>query len=202
MLVDEAVVQRMKEKAILQYNPDLKILVKLQDSMNKALNDIGLKNSERLQLYNTRWRQMDKLLDVSGIHQRGIGEAVTQSSIDVPEREPKAVFHNAEPISEFAGAAVEPEHTFTGGPQIPKQFARKFGNVMDIINNHPSHLSESENGELVLNGAIQPGTSFDDIMRGLYVNLATEPKGTTRMVTVLANLGLPSGTQRCTRDNT
>ena len=47
MLVDEAVVQRMKEKAILQYNPDLKVLVKLQDSMSKALNDIGLSNSER-----------------------------------------------------------------------------------------------------------------------------------------------------------
>ena len=53
MLVDEAIVQRMKEKAILQYNPDLKVLVKLQESMNKALNGINLSNSERLQLYNT-----------------------------------------------------------------------------------------------------------------------------------------------------
>ena len=164
MLVDEAVVQRMKEKAILQYNPDLKVLVKLQDSMNKALNDIGLSNSERLQLYNTSWRQMDKLLDVSGIHQRGIGEAVTQPSINVPEREHDDVFHDAEPPSEFASAAMKPDHTFMGGPQIPKQFARKFGNVNDIINSNSNLLSESDSGELILNGVVQPGTSFDDIL--------------------------------------
>jgi hypothetical protein len=74
---------------------------------------------------------------------------------------------------------------------IPKAQRKKFESLLSFLDSHPSKISRSGAGELVLDGRTIRGTNYNQAFRGLYVNTKESPPGLRELVVRLKRLGVP-----------
>jgi hypothetical protein len=74
---------------------------------------------------------------------------------------------------------------------IPKAQRKKFESLLTFLDGHPSKISRSNAGELVLDGRTIRGTNYNQAFRGLYVNTKESPPGLRELVVRLKQMGVP-----------
>jgi len=74
---------------------------------------------------------------------------------------------------------------------IPKAQRKKFESLLSFLDDHPSKISRSSAGELVLDGRTIRGTNYNQAFRGLYVNTKESSPGLRELVVRLKRLGVP-----------
>jgi len=74
---------------------------------------------------------------------------------------------------------------------IPKAQRKKFESLLTFLDGHPSKISRSSAGELVLDGRTIRGANYNQAFRGLYVNTKESPPGLRELVVRLKQMGVP-----------
>ena len=92
------------------------------------------------------------------------------------------------PTADAANVAVEPLPTL----QMPSAYRAKFTRLLAALEKNRGAIGRTSADELVIDGAVQRGTSFTGSMRGLYVNSKEPPAGTRQLVRKLAELRVPA----------
>ena len=86
------------------------------------------------------------------------------------------------------GVIVEPPTTL----RMPSAYQAKFSRLLAVLDKHRGAIGRTADDELVIDGAVQRGTSFSGSMRGLYVNSKEPAAGTRQLARKLAELRVPN----------
>lgn len=206
MLVDELMLQKLKEDAITGYNATAKTLAQHKDAMDSVLlaPQAGgpISDERRLALLAANDQRFHQLLKHATV---GRGESV--GTVPPPAAAGASTMVQTDPVqttaqgTETADAATGGEEqsyasSLPAGPtlakhfQIPAQYEKKFNHLIDIMAANPSAVTVTADNELVVRGKVYKGTSFADLMRNLFVDSGSPSSGMTHLITGLTDLGV------------
>ena len=140
----------------------------------------------RLALHDANLQQLKQL---SG-GQQGSGQAEVSSQDKPPEStngDTKRLYSN----EKHAGSTLE-EGACMPAPIIPRHHLAKFARLLQLLEiAAPNALRSSVHGELTLGGTIVPGSSYANVMRGLYTDTPFTLPGMHDAISVLHQAGVP-----------
>ena len=241
-LVDEAELERLRQKQLKDYNPALKSLVSIQTAMESLLADPDLTDEEKHRILNVLKDKFSTLYSkikntgqlaqspsvailpaspqptvgasvaappnvppppaaippplVQAVQPSTTADAVPQIAAP-PMNKPDEAFEDA--ADTVAGVGAEPAGTQSTAEtrkwpsltelRLPPTFGNKFQSLIDFLNVHSDVISKNAKNELVLDGAPIPNTSFNDLIRSMYVrNKQMNLTGFTNLVSKLHQL--------------
>ena len=121
---------------------------------------------------------------------------------DVPV-EPQAIQPPVEVATQHEPVDAERKSMQTAGPiempsmkelNITKTYTNKFDELSKEIRKHPHKINVASTGEIVLNGKIIPNTSFNNLLRGLFIrNKDSNIHGEEAFVKVLNEINISPG---------
>lgn len=209
MLVDEMMLQKLKEEAITGYNPTAKSLVQHKDAMDSALqakNGGIMSDERRLALYSLNGQRFRQLLRNAVNFKTGMLPALkavtsemtsetvqtdpTQTSTEGVQAGTEMSTQETETADLPSSIPYSPESTLAKQYVIPQQFVNKFNNVVSAIASNPKIINVSDENELVVGGKTIRGTSFADLIRSLFVDSQFPSTGLSHMVGALHHIGV------------
>lgn len=204
MLVDEMMLQKLKEDAITGYNATAKTLAQHKDAMDSVLlapqPGSQLADERRLALLAANDQRFHQLLKHATVGREGVSAVapVAAGASTMVQTDPVQTTAQGTETEDAATGGEEQPYTSSlpVGPtlakhfQIPAQYERKFNNLVDIIAANPHVVTVSPDNELVVQGKVYKGTSFADLMRNLFVDSGSPSSGMTHLVTGLTHLGI------------
>ena len=183
-LIQEEEYERLRQKQVASYNPELRVVAHLEDEMKDIMDSRSitpedkLKLFEQLRLRSSEMRNQTKPAIALG----GVSSILPIQPTEPLKIEP-VIVKKEEPIDELMGRVSE-KH---------KKNATK---LIDIISSNPDVLSINDNQELVINGKIIPNTNFSDIFTSLYSERHSKSiakiEGITSFLSALDSLHVPS----------
>lgn len=210
-LVDEMMLQKLKEEAITGYNPTLKAAVSHKDQIESVLQSPSqthgsskgfLTDEQRFALLRANQYFLNRLLQKVTNVTTPEAEAQSEAQSEAPEDaavqadDEGDVFHEAEEgdIAAHGESASKKIADLTvssqGSFNIPSKYMRKFQEVQALISKHPDIISTNKSGELVVHGEAQKGTSYPQLIRELFQQTSSPAVGLTRLVGGLISIGI------------
>lgn len=176
------------ERHLRKYDPTLRSMANTYVGMQNAMfgkNARGLTGRNKLMLLNSNKARYLRMLKSGGSEPvqpvQAFGE---QNEIDKKTEHPSdEKFFDADDKPAINPLLAIPTNSL---------------NSFKIIMNHVGDaVRPGPNGEVVINNEVVPGTSFSDVMRGLFVNVRGKNKtplpGLSQTVSELKRRGVPSG---------
>ena len=208
-LIEEAEFDRIKQKQIRDYNPQLKAMADIQTSIDNFLMDSTLGYDEKLPLINYLNGKFNSLFQAT---RNTLGNRSEPLVIPTP-----ALAANAPPpsaaaaatdsasaaaptIAAFSSSAQEGPEKSTPLPttidaKIPGQYAKKYNDLLQFLQNQQAAgvIERTTSNEMRINGELIPNSSFTDLMRGLYTrNQTMNYTGENKFLQALSTLKLPT----------
>lgn len=207
MLVDEMMLQKLKEDALTGYNPTAKVMVEHKDAMDSALlapsaGGVGpaVADDRRLALYAANQQRFQHLLrnaTANATNRQPMAsqmvqtdQAQTTSQAAQAEVETTTEATETEQQQQQGPVPLKPEANLARQFQIPQQYDRKFDAVLSTMASHPDIIGVTEDNELVVGNKVQKGTSFADLMRSLFVESGFPATGLSHLVGALHHIGV------------
>jgi hypothetical protein len=174
-LIEEAELERLRQRQIKEYNPSLRSLAQIQDQIEKLFDDPELTDEGKCKI-------------LSLLHER-FGALLTQyknspaAAAQVPEAKPVQIDIKAQEEPNLDDSSVDedmeneakgqapivPKIPSLKDANIPTQFAKKFEIFQSFLKDHEDQISSNDQNELILDGQSIKGSSFLDLLRSFYV---------------------------------
>ena len=180
VLVDSMEYDRLRQRQLRDYQPELSKLGQLQDHINRILNNRKLGDHEKLEMLGEPQAQFDRLRSELGV----LSGAVREGS-DGPDNVNVSVGPpSSKKSKDTDGAAADDdddEEARQALPRgnnlmdwedlkIPNTSARKAKRLLVRIGEHPDVIRANQDGELVVNGEAVPFSNFTQLVRTLFTN--------------------------------
>ena len=184
VLIEQAELDRLRERQIRDYSPEIRSMAKIQDDMQNILLRKDLSADEKLRMLSLPQMRFDKLkaetntlrgeTAIGGMEVPPIKKAKTKE-----EEKDKAEEDKAE---EEAEEEEEEEPSITGkvspipAMHTPRtlglggRFIEKGQKLLDKIRNHPEIISANEKGEVVFQGKAVPDSKFYSLYHGMFTS--------------------------------
>lgn len=215
-LVDEMLLNKLKEDNALNTDPIPKALVKLKESMDVLLNEEPNRDADqRLAIYNLLKQRFDELLAKTWAPSPAT-RVVSPTPPAPPVGDTTAAAAPA-PIDKPTSAPGKPEEEATGdeeakggeeedvikwrGPSlgkmkystvsIPKQHHKKYEKLMQFIADNPKIIGESEYGEVTVAGEAKRGTSLRNVIRSMFIDSGFDASGMDNLMYALRLANVP-----------
>ena len=190
--------QRLRQKQVQQYNPELRIMARIDDDIKELLSDTTIPADVKSSIFSQLQQRFKDVKDASKVMPK---EAIS-TEIEQPDVEP-------EPI---AAAAVEeyelPPPPTPARPAPIKKFSddilsgvdkNKLGKakeLLKLIKENPQIIATNTKGELVLHGKVIPRSNTSDLFRSLYSHYAptSSPEGAvghSKFIGALREINVP-----------
>jgi len=214
VLVEQAELNRMQQRQLKDYSPELHSLANLHTMIAQTLARKDLSSGEKLSLLNTYQGRFDKL-------QRDTGAAQSAPAAPAAPAAPppaKTVSKKADGsyASTLAGSTKEsdeeeeqsekeekrsrtitPAGQFVRDIKIQPMYERKARNLLAKIYEYPDILKRNTSGELVVNDVAEPGTDFNALLASIVGrNPDIDQPGIDKFLTALRQIGIRAGEVR------
>ena len=179
--------KRLRQKQVQSYNPELRLLTKLDDDMNEILNDTTVPVDVKMRIYD---------------HIRDRFKDVKAASKVAPRHKIETIKEVEEPVTEEEEEEeeVEPDYqpmeadVLTGVSKLKKPKAKT---LLKMIQANPDIIAINKKNEIVLHGEPVEGSNYFDLVHSLYDNRVAgdSPSGNlghTKFLKALRDINVPS----------
>ncbi|KAF0143334.1 MAG: hypothetical protein FD143_3436 [Ignavibacteria bacterium] len=167
-LVEEAELERLRQRQIKEYSPALKSLTQIQEQIEKLFDEPTLTDEAKSRILSNLQERFGFLLTK---YKTSIAPVLDPAPLQLPlpetEKAQPALANN---IGE-AEQGGNDTHKIPNQAQakIPSQFSRKFELLREFLEEHREEISTNEKQEIVIDGEPIEYSSFPDLLRCLYV---------------------------------
>jgi len=190
-LIAQEELDRLKQRQLTSYNPELRSMVFLKDEMDQLLLRTDLPAEEKLKLFQTAQHRFQAL-------RPDVQSTTAGTTTSTPRAAAADEEEEASPIAEGELLAMGPS---TGVPQsatfarvvtnLPKQYRSKGTQLVEFFDEHPGRFSATSTGEMAIDGKPIPNSNFNDLIRHLYIGHQQTPVGLEHFVSALRELNVP-----------
>ena len=178
VLIDEGELDRLQQRQLRDYSPELQSMARLQTQMAEVLGRKDLSPQEKLSMLSGQQSRFDKIKKDVGVLSGG------PAPMSVPK--PPAPKEKAEEEKEEGEEAKEDEEeveeedveaqediTFTPTTKLVRkmgvqpQYEIKARNLMAKIRDNPEIIRASGTGEIEVNGEPIPGSNFNSLFKSM-----------------------------------
>jgi len=186
VLIEQGELERMQQRQLREYTPEMHSLANIHTEMRKVFDNKKLTPTQKLTLLATYTSRFDKLKKETGALSGAAHSSLAVPATPIAKTEPvkkdeqehvEAEEQKHEVDQEEEEAVAEPKDDDEKEEESPLLAVRRMGikgiyaekaeRLYDKILAHPKVLTRNEQGELVLNGEPQPGTSFDKLFTSM-----------------------------------
>ncbi len=160
-LIQEEEYERLRQKQVSSYNPELRAVAHLEDEMKDIMDSKNITPEDKLKLFDqlrirsNELRNQAKPLVALG----GVSSSIPTQADDAQQPPPGVLIKQE----------VKKEDVFE--EIIGRVSAKRKENaikLMEIINSNPDILSINDNQEIVIKGHSIPNTKFSDLFTSLF----------------------------------
>ena len=200
-LVAQEELDRLKQKQLTSYQPELRSMVFLKDEMDTILNRADLPADEKVKLFQIAQNRFASLK--STVLQPSATTATTVTA-QLPTATSQADEAEAEvgeegeveaaalpPLGPSSSSIVSVAPYAKAIKELPTGFQKKAGQLMGFIDEHPAHFAANSKGEMTIQGRAIPHSNFTDLLRQLYIERKQHPIGLNEFLTELSALNVP-----------
>jgi len=193
--------QRLRQKQVQSYNPELRLLTRLDDDMNEILNDTTVPADVKMRIFDhIKQRFKDVKASTTMVRTK-----VLQPIEEVPEVEE---FDNEG--EEQSQADDEGEQYQMPPPQkqtvmvmddevlkgVPVNRQIKASNLLKMIQDHPDIIAINNKNEIVLHGKTIRGSNYVNLFQSLYTHHVAQDSpagnyGHTQFLKALNTINVP-----------
>ena len=173
-LIEEAELERLRQRQIKEYNPSLRSLGQIQEQIEKLFDDPELTDEGKVKI-------LSHLQDRFGILLSQFKNSTSRPSPETEgkpleieikpqnnpnpsidsEEDPKVEASEETPVISLIPSLEE--------AKIPSHFASKFQHFQDFLRKHQNEICSNDKKEIVLDGEPIAHSSFPDLLRSLYI---------------------------------
>ena len=175
-LVEEAELERLRQRQIKEYNPTLRSLGQIQEQIEKLFDDPELSDEGKCKILS----HLQKRFSVNLAHYKnstnGVGQAPEAKSLQIEVKSQIDPIQNVDSEGENEGEEEDVDEKPLGpliptleDANIPSHFANKFVRFQEFLKDHKNDISSNDKKEIVLDGEAIAYSSFPDLVRSLYV---------------------------------
>jgi len=166
--------QRLRQKQVQSYNPELRLLTRLDDDMNEILNDTTVPTDVKMRIFDhikqrfkdvkastttVRTKILQPIEEIPEVEEfENEGEEASQAD-DEGEQEYEMPPPQKEKVRAMDAEVLE-------GIQASRQ--TKASGLLKKIQAHPEIISINDNNEIVLHGKTIRGSNYVDLFQSLY----------------------------------
>jgi len=189
-LIANEELERLKQKQLSSYNPELRSMVFLKDEMDQLLLRTDLPVEEKLKLFQTAQHLFDSLKP-----QVQLTPAASTPSVVRTEDQEEERADDVEPERPLMGPSAQPASAFARAvTKLPKTMQSKGNQLVEFLDEHEGIITATPKGELAIRGESIPGTNFSDLFRHLFIHRKQTPPGLEHFVSALRELNVPRST--------
>ena len=176
VLIDEGELDRLQQRQLRDYSPELQSMARLQTQMAEVLARKDLSPQDKLSMLSGQQSRFDKIKKDIGVLSGGPAPtpAIATPKPDHPKEkaEDDEEEEKDEELEEEGGEA-KLDFTFTPTTKLVRQigvqpqYEQKARNLMSKIRDNPEILRASRTGEIEVNGEPVPGSNFDDLFKSM-----------------------------------
>ncbi len=164
--IDE--MDRIKQKQLATYNPELRVMARLQEEIEETLARTDLDAAQKIALIQSLSHKFQ------AFNIKNITQPTLVAQKDQPVRVVHAPAPAAQPAHGPAAAQVPADDTPpiydpNKMPTLPPQHQSKAASVLDHIASNPSHISWDDTGQLVVKGEVVKDTNMSHLLRDLFI---------------------------------
>ena len=183
-LVAAEELNRLKQKQLTAYNPELRSMVFLKDEMDRILTRNDLPADEKVKLFQVAQHRFDSLK--LSVQQQPIAPAKAAAAAATAEGD------GAQEAEEEQGSEIEAAMDAAPGPStavraaapfaamvaaLPKSFQKKGTEMVGFFDQNKDKFGIGPAGELAIDGHVIPHSNFQDLYRYLYSTKKEPPAG-------------------------
>ena len=177
VLVDEAELDRLQQRQIREYSPEIASLSRLKSDMDIILRHSGLTPQEKLNKLATVQGRFEKIRKDAGVLSSSVAAIAPPQVPTAPppegakgdeEEEEEENAPKPESGPEDIPDPLSPTSKKVRHLGVKGQYERKARNVMLKINQHPEIIKANRDGELVVNDQPVPGSNFASLFRSVF----------------------------------
>ena len=196
-LVSEEEINRLKQKQLSQYDPQLRAAAFLQSEIDDILTNKDMEAQRKATLFQTAQQRFASLLGKNVMATQPLGGIRTQMEHD-EEAAPAArglpaVPHQVVPVLQAPAEEddVQIEHLLGTVPPSQKERAQR---LLDFLETKKADLTYDNMGQLVIKGQPVIGSNYQDLILSLYTGKkAFYPPGLDDFITALRQVNVPLG---------
>jgi hypothetical protein len=166
VLVEAAEYDRLKQRNLREYQPDMSRLGRLQDQIHTILLNSHLSDQQKLALVAGPESQFNKLKSELGVLSGSASSArdVSMGDEDKSKSSTSINEQEADPLpSEKALVPLTWKDL-----QIPWPTVRKAKRLIEQLAQQPKIIRANEDGELVIQGKVVPGSNYKSLLSSLF----------------------------------
>ena len=202
-LVSEEEINRLKQKQLSQYDPQLRAAAFLQSEIDDILTNKDMDAQRKTTLFQTAQQRFASLLGKSFMATQPLGGVRTRMEHDEEAAAPAAAAPAAPAVvaapQQLVQAAqdvdeeddIQIEQILGTVPNSQKERAQK---LLNFLESKKADISSDNTGQLVIQGEPVEGTNYQDLILSLYTSKkAFYPQGLDVFVKALRKLNVPRG---------
>ena len=177
-MVDSMEYDRLRQRQLRDYQPELSKLGQIQDRINTILHDRKIPDHQKLEMMAEPQAQFERLRAELGILSGEPRAASVPDKVVAPAAPvvPDAAPGPAPPAPEAVQAAVRPqtpaqkphENTIIDELHLPITMIPKAERLLERFSRNADVISKNAEGELVLNGEAIPKSNFVELVGSLF----------------------------------
>jgi len=199
---------RLRQKHLSTYNPELRIMARLQEEIDSILNNKGVSTEERLAHVQAAMHRFQSF-NIKNLSQRGDVQQTTQPgkvTIMTQPAAPQNIDPSASAIpaeestgpSTSVGVSDRAESTSDQPPtknilrSVGKRFKDKASALLEILDGNSETIKWDRKGQLIIDGQKHKGTNITDLVCDLYHPKTSPLQGRDLFQSILVDLNVPS----------
>ena len=194
-LVSEEELNRLRQKQIAQYNPELRTAAFLQSEIDELMSDKQMEPESKLRLLQLAQQRFTSLRGKHAMERTSLGGIRTQMEDDViappvPPQQgaPLAQGH----VAPSAAAQVLPAETNPLIDFLPRRSQDKANKLLHELKRRGAEIREDQNGQMVIADQTIIGSNYKDLLLNLYSSRKNfQPRGQDTFLDALGKANIP-----------
>ena len=171
--MEQAELDRMQQRQLKEYSPELQSLARLQTHMAETLARNDWSSEQKLQLLSSYQSRFDKLQRETGVISSGSlvsAKAAINSADDgaLPVAAPDSNSVQKQEVKDAKCSPVTPTLKMVRELRVEPQYEIKARNIMLKMIDNPDLLKRNNQGKLVINGVAEPNTNFNALFSSRF----------------------------------
>ena len=199
-LVSEEEINRLKQKQLSQYDPQLRAAAFLQSEIDDILTNKDMDAQRKTTLFQVAQQRFASLLGKNVMANQPMGGIRTQMEHDeeAAVAPPAARALQAAPLQVIPAAQEVAEEDDVQIAQligtVPKSQKERAQSLLDFLESKKADLTYDNMGQLVIKGQPVIGSNYQDLILSLYTGRkAFYPQGLDVFINALRQLNVPRG---------
>ena len=204
VLVEQGELDRMHQRQIKEYSPELHALARLHTQIAETLDRKDLGHEQKLQIIGSFQSRFDKLQRDTGVLSSAPrSSSSSEPALAQPEKKDGGTqvvnalsdqdTDDEDEAKDSKGKTLTPALKKIREMHVEPQYEHKARNLMLKILDNPDVLKRNDQGELVVNGVVEPNTNFNSLFSSMVGHEHDlEQPGIDKFLGALRQIGIKS----------